>query len=82
MVDDLVTQAANVADERAFVQLLRLMSQDWIDHQKTQAVKRPFPIVTEEDGWQNSTTGQFLDCAAAWAEDTPNQASSNDPASM
>jgi hypothetical protein len=72
---DLFSEAEKVADELAFLQLLRRMAIDWEDQrQKELATPRP-PYSAGANGWENGSIGQFLEAAAAWAEATSQTAS-------
>jgi hypothetical protein len=76
VVHDLISAAEKVADEQAFIRLLQLMALDWSDERQKELVKPLSPYSAGANGWESGSIGQFLEAAAAWAEDTSSTANS------
>lgn len=70
MIHDLISTAEKVTDEGSFVRLLQLMAATWEDQQAKEKRNPPSPYSTGANGWESGSIGQFLESAAAWAEDT------------
>ncbi len=70
VVHDLIAAAEKVDDERAFIQLLQTMALDWEDQREKELVNPSSPYSAGANGWESGSIGQFLESAAAWAEDT------------
>jgi hypothetical protein len=70
VVDDLVSAAQAVADERAFIRLLQMMALDRQDEQQKELASPSPPYSAGANGWENGSIEAFLDAAAAWAEAT------------
>jgi hypothetical protein len=70
VVRDLVSAAEVVADEKAFIQLLRMMALDREDEQQKELARPSSPHSAGANGWENRSIEAFLEAAAAWAEAT------------
>src|SRR5262249_52073641 len=67
-VDDLISAAKAVADERGFIRLLQMMALDR-EEEKQKELASPSPRYSAgANGWENGSIEAFLDAAAAWAE--------------
>ena len=67
-IHDLMAAAEKVADEKAFIQLLHLMRDSWMDERDKELIKPSEPYSAGANGWENGSIGDFLDASAAWAE--------------
>jgi hypothetical protein len=70
VVLDLISEADKVADELAFLRLLRRMATDWEDERRKELATSRSPYSAGANGWENGSIGHFFEAAAAWAEAT------------
>jgi hypothetical protein len=57
-----------VTDESSFVQFVSALAEDWEDERRKEAAAPSSPWGPGANGWENTTIGDFLATAAAWAE--------------
>ncbi len=59
----------DVVDEATFVEFLKSLADDWERERELEKVNPSSPYGPGALGWENGSIGQFLECAAACAED-------------
>jgi len=78
-MSDLQDQANRVTDERSFIQFLSSLAEDREVEIAQESECPSSPYGAGANGWENVTTGGFLDAAAAWAESSINGLPLYDP---
>jgi hypothetical protein len=74
MTVDRFAESEKVADGLAFLRLLRRMAMDWEDQRQKELATPSSPYSAGANGWESGSIGQFLEAAAAWAEDASHTA--------
>src|SRR5687767_5076920 len=69
-MDPLLELRNTVVDEESFVRFLKALSEDRADEVEKEKQKAFSPYTEGANGWQHSSIENFLDAAAAWAEDS------------
>ena len=68
---DLIDLCEAVHDEATFLVFLNALMADFQQSQKMEAEKPSSPYEFAANGWENTTIGDFLEAATAWAHDSP-----------
>ncbi len=69
MADDLKAKLESVCDEDSFVAFVAVLAADRADETKIEKEKPASPYGPGANGWENVSIEDFLESAAAWADD-------------
>jgi len=69
-MDDLDKLLDVVCDEDSFLGFLNALAKDRAEEARLEAIEPSNPYGPGATGWQNGSIEAFLECAAAWGEDS------------